>query len=326
MKLQILIPQYKETEEIIKPLLDSIEIQQRVDLKNDVEVIIVNDGTDIFLSDNFLNNYSYSIKYYINKEHKGVSATRNLCLEKATADYIMFCDADDMFYNSCGLWIIFREIEQGFDSLASTFIEEGFDSTLNTFFYIDHNNDSTFVHGKVYRRKFLEEKNIKWNNNLTIHEDLYFNYLSQTLADNAKYLPTSFYLWRYRENSVCRHDPKYHLRTYNNFLDTKNALIEEFLKRGRNLDAEAVLINMIYDAYFTMNMDDWLNQENKEFRIKTELRFKNYWFKYKDLHDKISLETKNKIIIDLKSSKFQQGLVLEKQTFESWINQIENNM
>ena len=49
MKLQILVPQYKETDEIIKPLLDSIEVQQNVDLANDVGVIIVNDGTDVHL-------------------------------------------------------------------------------------------------------------------------------------------------------------------------------------------------------------------------------------------------------------------------------------
>ena len=54
MKLQILIPQYQETDEIIKPLLDSIEIQQNVDLKRDVGVVIVNDGTDVRLS-----NYLY---------------------------------------------------------------------------------------------------------------------------------------------------------------------------------------------------------------------------------------------------------------------------
>ena len=55
-KLQILIPQYKETEEVIKPLLDSISIQQSVDLKNEVGVIIVNDGTDVHLSKEFLDS------------------------------------------------------------------------------------------------------------------------------------------------------------------------------------------------------------------------------------------------------------------------------
>jgi cellulose synthase/poly-beta-1,6-N-acetylglucosamine synthase-like glycosyltransferase len=49
-KLEILIPQYKETDDIIKPLLDSISIQQNIDLVNDVGVIIVNDGTDIHLN------------------------------------------------------------------------------------------------------------------------------------------------------------------------------------------------------------------------------------------------------------------------------------
>ena len=46
-KLQILVPQYKETEVIIKPLRDSIEVQQNVDLQNDIGVIIVNDGTEV---------------------------------------------------------------------------------------------------------------------------------------------------------------------------------------------------------------------------------------------------------------------------------------
>ena len=101
MKLQILIPQYKETDEIIKPLLDSIAIQQNVDLKNEVGVIIVNDGTDVHLSEDFLNSYPFKVEYYLN-EHKGVSATRNACLDHATAEYVMFCDADDMFYNAFG--------------------------------------------------------------------------------------------------------------------------------------------------------------------------------------------------------------------------------
>ena len=90
-KLQILVPQYKETDEIIKPLLDSIEVQQNVDLINDIGVIIVNDGTDVHLSQDFLKRYSFPIEYYFN-EHKGVSATRNACLDHATADYVMFCD------------------------------------------------------------------------------------------------------------------------------------------------------------------------------------------------------------------------------------------
>lgn len=187
MKLQILIPQYKETEEIIKPLLDSIEVQQNVDLKNDVGVIIVNDGTDIHLSKEFFSRYTFPIEYHLN-EHKGVSATRNACLDYATADYVMFCDADDMFYNACGLYIVFREINNdGFDSLVSAFIEETREPNTNAPVYINHDMDSTFVHGKIHNRQFLINNNIRWNDNLTIHEDSYFNCLCQRLAKELKY-------------------------------------------------------------------------------------------------------------------------------------------
>ena len=56
MKLQILVPQYHETDQVIKPLLDSIAIQQNVDF-NEVGVIIVNDGSKVRLSKTFLKSY-----------------------------------------------------------------------------------------------------------------------------------------------------------------------------------------------------------------------------------------------------------------------------
>ena len=323
MKLQILIPQYKETEDIVKPLFDSIEVQQNVNLKEDVGVIIVNDGTDAHLSQEFLNRYSFPIEYHLN-EHKGVSATRNACLDHATADYVMFCDADDMFYNACGLYIIFREIENGgFDSLVSAFIEESRDPDTNDPVYINHDMDSTFVHGKVHRRKYLLKNKIRWNDKLTIHEDSYFNCLCQRLAKELKYSQTSFYLWRWRDDSVCRHDPKYILKTYNNMLDSNDALVEQFLKRKRKEDAMFYAVGMIYDAYFTMNKDEWLNQENKEYRYATELRFKEYWLKYKNLHDEIPQDVKTQIIMGIKNRMYAEGMVLETQTFAEWIKQVE---
>lgn len=322
MKLQILIPQYKETEEIIKPLLDSIEIQQNVDLKNDVGVIIVNDGSDVHLSREFLDKYTYKIDYYLN-EHAGVSATRNACLDKATAEYVMFCDADDMFYNACGLYIIFREMEEGFDSFVSMFIEETRDPDTHDPIYINREMDTTFVHGKVHRRKYLLKNKIRWNDKLTIHEDSYFNCLCQKLTQSVKYSPSPFYLWKWRDDSVCRHDPKYILKTYNNMLDSNDALVQQFLNRNRIEDAQFYAVGMIYDAYFTMNKDEWLNQENNEYRCATERRFKEYWLKYRSLHDTIPQDVKTQIIMGIKNRMYAEGMILETQTFNEWITQIE---
>ena len=64
MKLQLIIPQYSETEDIIKNMLNSIEIQKGIDF-NEFEVLIGNDGSDVKLSEEFLNKYSYSIKYQL---------------------------------------------------------------------------------------------------------------------------------------------------------------------------------------------------------------------------------------------------------------------
>ena len=323
MRLQILVPQYNETEQVIKPLLDSIEVQQNVDLANDVGVIIVNDGTDVHLSREFLDRYSFRIDYYLH-EHKGVSATRNACLDYAKADYVMFCDADDMFYNACGLYIVFREIENGgFDSLVSAFVEESREPNTRIPVYINHDMDSTFVHGKIHSRKFLLDNNIRWNDALTIHEDSYFNCLCQRLAKELKYSQTPFYLWRWRDESVCRHDPKYILKTYNNMLDSNDALIEQFVKRNRIQDAQFFAVNMIYDAYFTMNKQEWLNQQNSEYRLATERRFKSYWMKYKYLHDGIPNDAKTQIIMSIKGRMYAEGVVLETITFKEWIQQVE---
>lgn len=320
-KLQILIPQWKETDDIIKPMLDSIAIQQNINF-DDIGVIITNDGSDVKLSDSLLKSYPYDIEYYQN-EHKGVSATRNYCLDKATADYVMFCDADDMFYMVCGLWIIFREINNGgFDSFVSVFIEEGRIPDTKEVIYLNREMDSTFVHGKVHRRQYLIDKDIRWNESLTIHEDSYFNCLCQKLSSEVKYCPTPFYMWKWRDDSVCRSDFKYILKTYNNMLDSNTALVTELLKRGFYNEAQFYCTSMVYDAYFTMNKDEWLNQENKEYRLNTERRFKDYYTNFKSLIDSVPLEIKAQIIQGVRNRFYQEGLLLESITFDTWIKHI----
>ena len=324
MKLQILVPQYQETEEVIKPLLDSIAIQQSVDLENEIGVIIVNDGSDVFLSDDFINSYPFEIKYF-KENHRGVSGTRNACFDHATADYVMFCDADDMFCNVCGLYIIFNEINNngGFDSLVSVFMEESHVPGTDQVLYLNHEMDSTFVHGKVHRRQYLIDQHIRWNQNLTIHEDSFFNIQCQNLSENVKYCPMPFYLWKWRDDSVCRHDPKYILKTYNNLIDSNNALIDEFLKRGRLDKAGFYAVFMIFDGYYTMNKPEWINQENKEYRDSTEKKFAEYYKKRKNLWEGVTLQDKMQISNGVRSRSIQEGMLMEAITIDDWLEKIE---
>lgn len=320
MKLQILVPHYKEPTEVIKPLLDSIAIQQNIDFSQ-IGVIICNDGTNVKLD---LPEYPMRVDIY-DEPHRGVSGTRNACLDHATADYVMFCDADDMFYNACGLYIIMREIENGvFDTLVSVFLEETRDPKTKSPVYINHEMDSTFVHGKVHRRQYLINNNIRWNENLTIHEDSYFNILCQRLAREVKYCHTPFYLWKWRDESVCRHDEKYLLKTYNNMLDSSTALIEQFLSRMRKEDAMFYAVSTIYDAYFTLNKDEWINQENQEYRAAVEKRFAEFYRNFKYLYEEVPKDVKQQIIINMKNRMFGEGLMMEHITFDDWIKTIES--
>lgn len=106
-------------------------------------------------------------------------------------------------------------------------------------------------------------------------------------------------------------------------LDSNEALVNQFLERKRVEDAQFYATMMIYDAYFTMNKDEWLNQKNKSYRKATEKRFKDYWLKYKYLHDALPNEVKNQVIMGLKNRMYSEGMVLETLTFAEWIKQVE---
>jgi glycosyltransferase involved in cell wall biosynthesis len=310
-----------ETDDVVKPLLDSIAIQQNVDF-NEIGVIICNDGTDVYLSDELIRGYPFRIDYY-KEPHRGVSGTRNACFEHAEADYVMFCDADDMFYNACGLWILFREMEQGFDSLVSQFIEESRLPGTKEVTYVNHDMDSTFVHGKVHRRGYLLDKEIRWNEKLTIHEDSYFNILCQNLSESVKYCQTPFYLWKWRDESVCRHDPKYILKTYKNMLDSNDALVDEFLRRGHMDKAMFYCAMMVFDAYYTMNKPDWVNQDNKEYRDSTERRFSDYFIKHEDLWKAVGQPDKMVISNGVRQRSINEGMMMEAVTIDAWLAHIK---
>ena len=319
MKLQILVPHYKESVEVIRPLLDSLAIQQNVDF-DDIGVIICHDGEDI-KDLKIGKSYPFKIEQY-RCEHRGVSATRNACLDHSKADYVMFCDIDDMFCNVCGLWIIFREIEKGFDSFVSVFLEETRDPKTKDPIYINREKDATFVHGKVHRRKYLLENDIRFNDKLTIHEDSYFNILCQSLSQNVKYCQTPFYLWKWRDESVCRHDPKYILKTYNNMLDSNDALVDEFSRRGIKDKAMFYCGMIVFDAYYMMNKPDWVNQENKEYRDNVERRFADYYRKHIDLWNAISDSDKMYISNQIRTRSISEGMQMEKVTIDMWLKNI----
>ena len=78
-KLDILIPMHNEDASVVKPLLDSIAIQQNVDFDS-IGVIICIDGGATEIPEEFIKNYPFHIEVH-HEPHRGVSGTRNACLD-----------------------------------------------------------------------------------------------------------------------------------------------------------------------------------------------------------------------------------------------------
>lgn len=322
MKLQILVPQYNENDDTVKPLLDSIEVQQNID-KNDIGVIIVNDGSYTHLSRTLLDRYSYHIDYYLH-ENKGVSATRNACLDYATADYIMFCDADDMFYHIEGLYTIFCEIEKkDFDILNPNFIQEIRNKNTGKAKFMFHPRNCTHVHGKVYKRKFLVDNNIRWDNRLTIHEDGYFNTLCIRLAKSIVNIENPFYLWKWRSESITRKKPNFLVNTYEHYVAIYDALVDEFLRRGRQYDAQDLITAGLFKFYFMSNSAEWEKHESEEHKLIAEKSIKDFYLKFKALYKAFSVEKRNKIILKLQNGINKKNTALPAVRFEDWLIQLE---
>lgn len=319
MKLQILVPQYNETDEIIKPLLDSVAIQQNVDFK-EIGVIICNDGSETYLSREFLDSYPFQIDYHLEK-HRGISATRNSCLDYAEADYVMFCDADDMFCSVCGLYQVFLDISKGFDTMTSSFIEETREKYSREIVYTTRDFDSTYVHGKVHRRMYLVENNIRFNDALKFNEDSYFTVLAQSLTENHIHCKTPFYLWRWRDDSVSRRDPKSKMKNYPTMVDANDALVDELWKRGLQGRALMFVVYMMVETYYTINKRAWI--EHAYYIKVLEQRIASYYKKHKSQWDSVSYKDKVDIALGLRERAINEEMGFEKITFEEWLERLE---
>lgn len=321
MVLQILIPQYKETDDIIHPLLDSIKIQKNVNF-NDIGVIIVNDGTDIRLSDTLLKSYPFKIDYILNA-HKGISATRNCCLDHATADYVMFCDADDMFSSILGIQLILETIrDYPFEVLTSAFTEEVLLDN-GQYRYHTKENDTIFVHGKVFNRKFLIDNNIRWEDELLIHEDSYFNCLTIAMAKNRRYIQTPFYMWCWNNNSISRRDRYYVINTYDNLIKSAYKLSDELLKRDKLVDSMTMFSVNIFQTFYIMTGKFSEIPELEPVIDNLKPLAKDFYDKFSELFERIDEKDLFNIQERTRKTAMEQGWYKETITFKDWIESLQ---
>lgn len=205
-RLSIIIPVYK-AEAYLRRCLDSILRGAPV---NDIEVIVVNDGSPDNSLD-ILREYEnrYPCVHVIDKPNGGVSSARNAGLDAATGEYVMFVDADDAV-DSDALWSLFDNVK-----------DSGAQYVITPYTHVARNGESftasipetsatdprvmaelfarigpTVTDGpysKFFRRDIIEHNSLRFDTTMMIHEDGCFNFRFVAMVTELTLLNRPFY-------------------------------------------------------------------------------------------------------------------------------------
>lgn len=323
MTLDIIVPRYHEPWETCRYLFDTIATQRGISF-DDIRVIMVNDGKeDLLDEDNFL-QYPFDV-WYTAKEHEGVSAARNAGIDESTADIVMFCDADDGFLNNYGLHLIFSAAEEGFDMMTSCFIEEMWDAKKESMRIIRHDKDPTFIHGKAYRRQFLIDHNLRFDTNVNIHEDGYFNHICLIEAqDQIRDVGTPFYLWRWNDASTVRSNREnFVLKTYDSVMKARDGVCTQLTERGFVDDYFTAVCKTVFDSYYDFQKPEYQDPKNAKLVRAAEKEFKKFWLKYKDSFMECSSSRLAEASMGSRTLAYKNGLIIERTDLKSWLKHIE---
>lgn len=316
--LSIIIPRYKETEKDIFPLLSSINGQVGINFSN-IEIIVANDGGGIGELDNdFLRLFEMDICQITLEDNGGPGVARQAGLDVAQGQYAMFCDADDTLHNVGVLGALMQEAENSApDILYTSWLEEIVDEA-GQFRYITHENENTWMHGKILRRKFLEQNNIRFHNDLRVHEDSYFLSIAAAMTTKTVHIPVTSYVWKFHSESITRRDgASYTYSSIPEFIRACSMAFKEIEKRTPEQMEYKILQFTLYN-YFCFHQPGWQATENKEYLKAAEDAFVTYispmWHYWKNA----SPEAIASVYTEERTKSFSG--CIETETIWEWIN------
>jgi len=320
--LSIIIPHYDEAERDMFPLLSSISGQVGIDF-SDLEVIIANDGGAYQLDGDFFSLFNMEIRQVCLADNGGPGVARQAGIFAANGEYVMFCDADDTLHSVGVVGALIQEARKNApDILTTSWLEE----LLNpdgAYTYKPHDNDATWMHGKLLRRMFLVKNDIRFHPDLRVHEDSYFLCIATALAERGSTMPFTSYVWKYRPDSITRRDGAvYTYASIPTFIKACTMAHAEVEKRNPALMAYKILQFTLYN-YFTFHRPDWLASEHKQYLEAAEAAFaehiKPFWHYWQDAEAQTIAEVYNQE----RARSF--GGCVENETVEAWIARIGLN-
>lgn len=195
--IDIIIPTFNAIDTIFDTLL-SISMQNK---KQYLNVYIIDDASNCDYS-NVINKFKdiINIQYFKLKENVGSGLARQYGIDSSNSEYFMFIDADDILPNCEVIDLILEKIKLKPDLIIGNI----FDEKKQTLF----KNHDGCLHGKCYRRDFVENKKIIFSNR-RIHEDNEFHKKVIMNNPNTKFINELIYIYKYNISSLTNNNANY---------------------------------------------------------------------------------------------------------------------
>lgn len=315
-KLDLIVTHYNEPAETGWKLFEMLNLQRMVNF-TDFRVTIVQDGKEGSLDwKEMLEGYPYDIRV-ITIKHAGVSAARNVGIEESDAEWLMFVDFDDTFSGVYSLRRFFESMSDDVDMVYCHLTGENI-SNGSTILEPYYGND-TFIHGKMFRRQWLIDNDLTFEEGCTFSEDTLFCHVMRTRLNPMRVheIKENLFAHCWYEGSVCK-NMENNFRNAVGVFVARKALAREYRKRGKPNNYIATVIKTIWDYYYAINSGGYPEPE------WFEKDFFAFWQEYKDVFqfaDRGLFTLEKNIAHDEAANK---GFVMaENITIWDWIERME---
>ena len=242
--------------------LNIIDYQQCVD-KDDIEVTLV-------YSENIPSSVIYDTvnfrSFHVNAlpiAYTNVAQARNAGMDSTHADWIMFCDPRDMFTDVCSIEQILQVMPTSEANIIWSQHCKETTLTSGKTFFINLVKELQLIstNGMLYRRLFLYENDIRFNEDLPEFCEYLFNMVVNAETEHfmIKQLTTDIYPYfvKYKAPSVQQYRDQLQLRFQREII-----LANEMEKRGKNYLYRRAMVQLFADAYY--NLYDPENEQKPE--------------------------------------------------------------
>ena len=315
MLLDLFITHWTETWEVGEKNFRMLGLQQCAEW-DQVRVTLVHDGSEKFPAE-----YFAGLPFAVNQvelTHRGIAAVRNWCIDNSDAEFIKWCDFDDMFANVFAIKSILDVLKgnDGFDLIWFDLLWE-----MDGRVFMRKERNPVFIHDKVFRRSFLNDHGIRFKEDLIWCEDSAFLAIVEMEINHQRIgkikCDSPIYLYICRQGSLCNR-PEIKFKNLQSFFDRHCYVADEFLKRGLIDPYNTMCVRIMADSYYTLERAPGITED----KSAHEKRVFEWFDSHRDAFYACRREMISEVMEAVNREDWEGGLITYDQVI-NWIRKHE---